>query len=100
MIPGHVEDGLAVRRQGFHQPMKLLAERGPRLFLGSAAPEQFREAGPQRGAGRHQGDDGEQHTRFATDREDRMSVRERCPHLPDQMQVQQNARAAPDSRHF
>ena len=52
VIAGHRQHLGPRRRQCLEQPMDFLAQRGPRLLLGPAAPQQLGEAPAQRGTRR------------------------------------------------
>ncbi len=78
--------------------MDFLTERGARLFLRPAAPEQLGETAAQSGARRGQRGDGEQAARFASDGKDVLTgVRPRL-HLADQPEAQQGGGRGPGGR--
>ena len=52
VVAGHRQNLGPRRRQCLEQPMNFLAQRGPRLLLRPAAPQQLGQAPAQRGTGR------------------------------------------------
>ena len=78
----------AGRRQRLQQAVDFLPQRGPRLLLRPAAPEQFREPAAQRGARGGQRHHGEQGARLASGRQDVLAGDRPGFHLADQTQAQ------------
>ena len=69
VVAGDREDLGPRRRKRLQQPVDLLAQRGTRLLLGPAAPQQFGETAAQRGPRRRQRDDGQQRAGLAPGRQ-------------------------------
>ena len=87
MVAGDRQDLGAGGRQRFEQPMNLLAERGARLLLRPAAPQQLGQPAAQRRARRRQRDHGEQRAGLAARRQHVFAGDRPGLHLADQPQA-------------